>query len=243
MRVVISQSMYFPWVGVLEQLRNSDIFVHYDDVQFSKGSFTNRVQLKTNSGIRWLTLPLHELSLGQRIDEVLIDDAKDWRGRHREMLRQAYFKAPYRDEMLKLVDDVFSISTTNLSQIAQQSMMVLADYFKIGSCVKVCNAADVGISGRGSQRVLDIVGSLGGDSYITGHGAKNYLDHELFERQGVDVYYMDYKCVPYPQLHGDFTPYVTALDLVANCGVEGASYIQSGVIGWREFMGGSNERT
>ena len=54
-RVVISQSMLFPWVGLLEQMRLADVFVHYDDVQFSKGSFVNRVQVKTPDGVRWMT--------------------------------------------------------------------------------------------------------------------------------------------------------------------------------------------
>ena len=37
--VVISQPMYFPWVGMLEQMRLADVFVHLDDAQFSKGGF------------------------------------------------------------------------------------------------------------------------------------------------------------------------------------------------------------
>ena len=43
--LVISQPMYFPRVGMLEQIRLADHFVYYDDVQFSRGGFSNRVQL------------------------------------------------------------------------------------------------------------------------------------------------------------------------------------------------------
>ena len=50
MKVVISQPMLFPWVGMLEQIMLADVFVHYADVQFSKGSFTNRVQIKDSTG-------------------------------------------------------------------------------------------------------------------------------------------------------------------------------------------------
>ena len=57
---------------MFEQIRLADAFVHYSDVQFSKGSFVNRVQIKTSAGIRWLTVPLEKLKLGQRIDEVRI---------------------------------------------------------------------------------------------------------------------------------------------------------------------------
>ena len=71
--IVISQPMYFPWVGILEQVQLSNIYVNYEDVQFSKGSFSNRVQVKTQSGIKWLTIPLKKLVLGQLINEVEID--------------------------------------------------------------------------------------------------------------------------------------------------------------------------
>ncbi len=68
-RVLITQSFLFPWVGLLEQVRLCDICVHYDDVQFSKGSFTNRVQLKLADGSRWMTVPLANFHLGQLINQ------------------------------------------------------------------------------------------------------------------------------------------------------------------------------
>ncbi len=67
MKVVISQPMLFPWVGMLEQVRLADRYVDYSDVQFSRGSFVNRVQVKTCTGPRWITAPLYRLSLFQRI--------------------------------------------------------------------------------------------------------------------------------------------------------------------------------
>ena len=43
--VVISQPMYFPWVGFLSQISMASTIIWLDDVQFSKGSFTNRGSL------------------------------------------------------------------------------------------------------------------------------------------------------------------------------------------------------
>lgn len=226
--------MYFPWVGMLEQIRLADIFVHYDDVQFSRGSFTNRVQIKTQNGIRWLTLPLRDYHLGQKIDEVQLDDRTDWRSRHRDILRQAYMKAPFVNEMLQLVDSVFEKDASTVADVARNSMLALASYFNLDRPKYVSSDA-LTIGGASSERVYDITAHLEGSAYITGHGARNYLDHELFEKSGISVLYMAYERAPYPQLHGEFTPYVTALDLVANCGVDGAKVIHSGTVDWREF--------
>lgn len=238
-QVVISQSMYFPWVGLLEQVRLADIFVHYDDVQYARG-FYNRVQVKTEHGTKWLTVPLRDHHRGQRIDEILIDDRTDWRSQHRALLRQAYFKAPFRDEMLALVDEVFSKPYTILGDLARESILILARYFNLISGKQFLKSSDLGVPGSSSQRLHDLTLAVNGNVYITGHGARNYLDHELFERSGIVVRYMKYEMRPYPQQHGEFTPYVTALDLVANCGVSGVSVIQSGTVDWKEFIDGSN---
>jgi hypothetical protein len=87
MNVVISQPMYFPWVGMFEQIALADVFVFYTDVQFSKGSFTNRVQIKTPAGSTWMTVPLQDLKLGQSIDDVAVKPVAQWKPRHLTLLR------------------------------------------------------------------------------------------------------------------------------------------------------------
>ncbi|MBU0807356.1 MAG: WbqC family protein [Gammaproteobacteria bacterium] len=236
MKIVISQPMLFPWVGLLEQVRQSDVFVHYSDVQFSKGSFTNRVQIKTAQGSRWLSVPLSGLSLGQSIDQVRLDRQRGWRRQHRALLEQAYAAAPFRGDMLALVDEVYAVGCTTIAELSEHSLLAVCRYFGLDNGTRFLDAAALGVPGAGSQRVLGIVRALGGDRYITGLGARHYLDHEVFERAGVSVEYMNYRRLPYPQLHGDFTPYVSSLDLVANCGKRGVNYLQSGTLAWREFL-------
>lgn len=234
-RIVISQSMYFPWVGLLEQIRLADIFVHYDDVQLTRG-FYNRVQIKTAQGSKWLTVPLRDYHRGQNINEALVDDRTDWRSQHRDILRHAYLKGKFLDDLLSLVDRVFAQPATTLADVSRASIQVLADYFGVGDNCRFIESSTLGIDGNSSQRLLDIVKELGGQIYITGHGARNYLDHLLFERSGIEVQYMLYQCTPFSQLHGGFTPYVTALDLVANCGKTGVKVIKSEAINWKEFI-------
>jgi hypothetical protein len=233
--VVISQPMFFPWVGMFEQMCLADVYVHYDDAQFSKGSFTNRVQIKTSKGAQWLTVPLRDLSLGQKIMEVHVDDRQDWRKRHLAFLKQAYDAAPFRDEMFALVERVYTEPATTISSVAIASTDAIRRYFGFAKPTLVRYSSELGIEGESSRRVLDIVKQCEGATYITGHGARNYLDHELFEREGVRVEYIDYKKIPYPQLHGEFTPFVSALDVIANVGREGGRLFASGTVYWKEF--------
>jgi hypothetical protein len=236
MNTVISQPMLFPWVGMLEQVRLADTYVHYLDVQFSKGSFVNRVQLKTERGSQWMTVPLENLRLGQRIDEVKVSQKQDWRQAHTDQLRAAYDATPHRDDMLALVDSVYCREYPSIGELSRASLMAVCAYFGLTDARTFMDSPQIGVAGSGSQRVLDIVLASGASVYITGHGASRYLDHELFERAGIRVEYMEYARTPYAQAHGEFTPYVSTLDLIANCGRNGAQYIHSGSIYWKDFL-------
>lgn len=236
MNIVISQPMYFPWVGMLEQINNADIFVHYSDVQFVKGSFFNRVQIKLPIGTKWLTVPLRDVHLGQKICEVQVDEKRNWKEQHIEALRQAYRAAPFKNDMLNLVESVFVKKFSSLGELATDSTMALAEYFNITTAKLFFESEKLEINGSGSKRVCDICNHFDAKRYITGHGASKYLDHELFDKVGIEVNYMQYEKRQYPQLHGEFTPFVSALDLVANCGRDGADAIKSGFVNWRDFL-------
>lgn len=236
MNIVISQSMLFPWVGMLEQVRLADIFVHYDDVQFSKGSFVNRVQLKWSSGSKWLTVPLEDLHLGQKINEVKPVETATWKQQHLELLEKSFEAAPYANDALAIAEKVYSTDYEDIGSLSRRSLIELARYFGFEKSTQFLDVTNLNIGGSSSERVFAVVKELGGKNYITGHGAANYLDHQLFERAGIDVRYMEYQRQAYPQNYGEFNPYVTGLDLVAHCGPAGAEMICSGTSSWRNFI-------
>lgn len=229
--------MYFPWVGQLQQIRLCDVFVFYDDVQFSKGGFFNRVQIKTKQGIRWMTVPLQHQKLGQLIREVEIGNAQNWKQSHRDQLKQAYAGTPFFTDMMALIDEVFSRDYANIGELAEASINAMVAYYsQIAPGTRFLRSSELGIAGENSQRVIDICVHLGATHYLTGHGARNYLDHAGFEQRGMEVEYIEYELTSYPQAHGDFTPYVSALDLIAQCGPGGIEHINGHPVPWREFL-------
>jgi len=238
MKIVISQPMYFPWVGMFEQINLCDTYVNYDDVQFSKGSFTNRVQIKSSSpnGFNWMTIPVKHFKFGILINELEINHQRNWQKEHLGMLKQAYRNAPYVNEMLALVRNLFDIPCNTIAEVSMQSIEIIIDYFDLAKDKNFYTASRLGIGGSSSERVCEIVQYLNGTHYITGHGAKNYLDHSLFESNGIRVEYMNYLKCPYPQQFLGFNPHVSILDLVANVGKQGKQYIKSSTIYWKEFL-------
>lgn len=230
--VVISQPMYFPWPGFLAQMALADVIIWLDDVQFSKGSFTNRVQIKTPSGRKWMTIPVVHKGMDLPIHDLVASKA-DWRQRNRDMLVQS-LRGYYHDQAaLAVFDRATGATSLCESLISSAEDMTLA----MGLArPKTLRSSDMGLPGRSWQRVLELVKSVNGDRYITGHGALSYLDHDAFEAAGIAVDYMDYQPHPWPQRHGEFTPFVTGLDLIAAVPAsDTAGHLNPKTIPWRDF--------
>ncbi|HZN28373.1 MAG TPA: WbqC family protein [Xanthobacteraceae bacterium] len=231
--VVISQPMLFPWAGFFELTALADVYVHLDDVQFSKGSLVNRVQIKHSSGLKWLSVPLANKGSFQKICDLV--PARDgWKPRHREFLRQAFRGAPHVDAAIDLFDRVYA--NERFITLLTASIEETSRTIGLTRPSRWLAASQLGIGGESWARVLAIVQAVGGTRYVTAHGAANYLDHEAFERAGVTVEYVDYSKTPYAQLHEPFTAFVSVLDVIANLGASAGAVLQPKTVPWRKFV-------
>ena len=231
--VVISQPMYFPWVGFLGQLALADVMIWLDDAQFSKGSFTNRVQVKTQSGTKWMTIPLQGKGLATPINSLASANS-DWKNSHRSLILQSLRANPFCEEALSCFDK--ACEETPVVDLLIASAELLGMSVSATPSITL-RSSDMAISGKGWERVLNLVQEVGGTEYITGHGAQHYLDHGAFDKAGIEVRYMAYNPKPWPQKFGDFSPYVTGLDLIsATPSNERASYIRPDSVHWKQFL-------
>ncbi len=229
--VVISQPMYFPWAGFFEQMKLADVYVWLDDAQFSKGSFTNRVQVLLPGKQVWMTIPLVDKT-GRQISE-LTAKGDTWKTSHRDLLSQSLRKTPHLDLGLECFDE--AAAWESVVDILIDSAETCAKVLGVLP-PKILRSSELDIRGTGSSRVLDMVLSHSGTRYVTGHGAAGYLDNEGFETAGVAVEFMNYQVKPWPQRGEKFTPYVTSLDLIATQGAGGADHLDPRTVPWREFL-------
>ena len=232
--LVVSQPMFLPWVGLFEQVRLADVFIHYDDVQLPQGrSFMSRVQLKSANGVAWLTVPIDHKKSGKLLNEVVLFKAEEWRDKHLRTIRHAYAKRPYFNLMFELVETIYGQPTDHLAQFNINAIEQIAQW--LGLAPQFMRSSAMGVAGASTERLVDLCEAVNCDIYVTGHGALNYLNHQQFEDKGVSVRYMDYRKVPYEQGHGEFMPYVSILDAIANCGEHTRDLLCSDAKYWREF--------
>jgi len=240
-KLVLTQPMFLPWRGLLEQAAASDVFVLYDDVQLPLGGgqgrgFLTRVQIKTEKGPAWLSLPVDRAGRGRQLIRDAILVGNDWREQHLGRIRQAYKRAPFFDwAMDNFLMPVYRIDTTSLYEFCVQSMRKLFEGFGLAPRMLASSTLGVATDLGASERVLAVCRAMGATEYITGLGAMNYIDYDLFEAAGVRIHYMDYKLEPYSQLHGEFNPFVSAIDLLFNLGPSARDELRPHTVYWKEW--------
>jgi hypothetical protein len=234
--IVILQPMYLPWAGFFDQIRLCDVFIHFDDVQLPQGRhFTSRVQIKTPQGQQWLTVPIVRSSRGL-IKDVQMDESSGWRAHHLSTFSQYLAQTPFCREAVQILEGIYSYKSDKLAAFNINAVEMIADY--LGLARIFLRSSELNIGGSSSLKLLNIVKKVGGKTYITGHGAKNYLDHKLFEESDVDVEYLDYNILPYKQLYGVFTPYVSIIDLISHNGPSSINFLKSRTLKWRDVIHG-----
>jgi hypothetical protein len=235
MNLVISQSMFFPWIGFIQLVNAADTYVRYDDVKFSKGSFTNRVQIRTKKGKTWLTLPVGSQD-DRPINKVDIRDPDVVFARIRAQVIENYRAAQFVDDAVSLIDLIQNARESNLSEIAFRSTMELLKYFGIEEHLTVTDVCQLKVGGNGSDRVLEICQRLGAKNYLSATGGVKYLAHQKFQDAGVTVKYPRYNLTPWKQIDKSFDPYVSALDVVANCGSSVRDMLETNFQSWRDLV-------
>lgn len=218
MIVSIHQPSYWPWLGLLDKIAKSDVFVILDNVQLNKDSYQRRNIFLTSDNKKYLTIPIH-YNLGIKINEARIKDP-EFPEKHYEILRNWYLKSPFFDDVNEMILPLYRRRYENLIEIINETMLASLEAFGIQS--KVVLAAELDIVGAKGSLVLNICKALHADTYLSGKGALGYLqddDYEAFRKSGIELAFQEFVHPDYPQFNaGEFIPGLGCLDFLFNCG-------------------------
>ncbi len=223
--IAILQSNYIPWIGYFDLMNRADVFVIYDEVQFTKNDWRNRNMIKTPAGVQWITIPVRQEKLNQRINETQVS-LRNWNTKHWKTLQANYARTPFFPEYGPIFEKLYSeINTDFLSEINLSFIKVINEI--LGIKTEVIDSTTLQLQGDRSERLLDAVTKLNGDRYLSGPSAKDYLQVDLFSKKGIDVEWMNYGGYrEYRQMYPPFTQAVSVLDLIFNMGGEIENYLQ-----------------
>ena len=230
MLVAIHQPLYFPWLGYLDRMAKSDLFVVLDHVQFERRNYQNRTSILLEGEPRWLTVPVVQVSQKEVILEKQVDNSEDgsrrWGPNHFKTLRYAYRKAPHFERYAPRLREILEARWERLLDLDLATMEFLREELQIRTPIRL--SSQMQPDGARSELLLNLCQGLGPGSVVLGGmgGSRRYLDQEAFARAGVGVQWQELEHPVYPQCgDGPFKPGLTALDLLFNVGPQAPEYL------------------
>lgn len=224
MRIAIHQPHYFPWVGYFDKMAKADAFVLLDEVQFEKGSAMIRNRVPDTKGeIKYLTISADTSDfLNKQYREIPVKDAQKCFEKQMNMLKNYYHRAPFKNEIMVLLEDYFSQQHETVCQYTCASIELVRDVLDIQTPLMYQSAVEYDRDRKRSDLVYAICESMNADVYLSGRGASmRYLKRDEFRGNGIDIVFQDFNHPQYPQQHrGEFVPGVSILDMLFNCGIE-----------------------
>jgi hypothetical protein len=223
-KVVVLQSNYIPWKGYFDLIHDADVFIFYDDVQYTKNDWRNRNKVKTRDGARWITVPVG-IDANRLICEVDIKDSS-WQQKHWNTLVHEYSKRPYFAFYRPFFEELYlATQWTNLSVMNQTMTRRIASEL-LHLTTRFDDSRSYQPQGENQDRLLDLLVKSGATDYISGPAAKSYITPERFAEAGIRLAWKDYSGYPeYAQAHPPFEHGVSILDLLFNTGPQAGAFI------------------
>lgn len=227
MKVAISQSNYIPWKGYFDLIASVDVFVIYDDMQYTKRDWRNRNKIVSPLGLKWLTIPV-EVSgkYYQKINQTKVADEL-WARKHLQQFTQNYKQSAFFNDIYQWLEIVYERSKdlTMLTDINTLFISEICAKLDINTTIK--DSREFKLVEDRSDRLASICESLDAKTYVSGPAAKDYLDLIFFDEKDISVSWFDYSNYPpYRQLSDEFNHGVSILDLMFNTGPDATKYMK-----------------
>jgi hypothetical protein len=147
----------------------------------------------------------------------------DWATANLNLLKQNYRKAPYFDEVFPHILHLYDAPPRLMADFNLRSIELLMDLLDVRlPWVRSSSLQPVGSS---NELLIDLLGKVGATHYLSGTGARDYMQPEKFAEAGIEVVWQQFVHPVYPQQFGAFVPYLSALDVLFNGGIAASRQI------------------
>lgn len=215
-RMAIMQPYVFPYVGYFHLAQASDLFVFYDDVQYTTRGWINRNRILLNGTDYLFTVPVAGASQSRIICETMQACDAAWTEKFYRTLQHAYRKAPQFTRVMEPVMAAFSTPCGSIADLAIRSIEAVHDYLGLPfRCARssVCAPETRGL--ERADRLIEITRTLGYAAYVNAPGGATLYDKGYFASRGVELGFVESGEISYRQYAPDgFVPSLSIIDVL-----------------------------
>lgn len=216
MKLAIMQPYFFPYIGYFQLIHATDTFVFYDDVSYIRQGWVNRNRILVNGKPGFMTVPISGASSSSTIADTKIHPRNYdiWRSKLLKTLHLNYQRAPGRDLVLGIVEQVLSSPAASMGDLAKRSVQCISEVLSIARNVVVTSSKYENQHLSGAARVLDICEQEGADLYVNLPGGRSLYSQDQFSSHKLQLRFLDPILTPYDQQRTSFHPGLSILDVL-----------------------------
>lgn len=187
MKIAIMQPYFCPHIGYFQLVDSVDTFVFYDDVQYIKRGYINRNELKNEYKF---TVPVSNASTKRKINEVNVSWNNPFFKKFKTAIEKIYCKSINYNEVVDILDDVFSAKPTTISDLAIDSVIKFSKYIGITTTFLKSSDIDFECTVDKSMNLINICKTLSCDHYINSIGGQKLYDKDFFFSNGIKLNFL-----------------------------------------------------
>jgi hypothetical protein len=221
---------YYELIGM------ADKFVFLDDLQFSYQSWHHKAKFILNGQEKCVTLPIQEKFLPQ--NQTLVNYDSPNIEKIKRKIEENYKKCLYFEEYYPYLRYSLELPFRSLAQLNTCVILtvcnLLGDPFMKPQ--KFLFSSNLGVEGKKSEMVINLLEKIGADTYLSARGSYNYMAQEgIFPHPKIEVLFQNHECIPYKQQAPGFIPYISIFDALFNVGLDGTKELIYGTKNWETW--------
>lgn len=211
------QPYFMPYIGYFQLINAVDVFVIYDNIEYTKKGWINRNRILVNGNAEYFTLPIKKgsdfLHVNQRF---LADTFSHDKQKILVKIKECYRKAPNFEETYFLIEEIFSFDITNLFEFINNSIIQTCNYLEINTKIIISSTLNIDHNLKSQEKVLAICKELNASEYVNPKGGIELYSKKTFEKNSFKLSFLETKDFQYKQLGELFIPFLSIIDVLMN---------------------------
>ena len=180
-------------------------------MNYIKQGFINRNNFLEKNHEKLFTLEILGASRNKKINEIEIGNNKS---KILKTIKQNYSKAPYFEEVVFLIENIFGSKEKNLSQFLGNSLQQISQYLEINTKFLYSSKINNDKSLQAQDRLIEISQLLNATDYVNTIGGVELYNKDDFSTAGINLSFIKTTNIEYKQYKNEFVQNLSIIDVM-----------------------------
>lgn len=218
MKTAIMQPYFFPYIGYFSLIKNVDVFILIDEVQYIRHGWIERNRiLKPIQGWNYIKAPLYKQPRDTIIRDMIVNNEILWKDKILAQLQHYKRKAPYFYEVLKFIHEIFSDDYESIVELNHSILEKICNRLDIHTPIKILSSMNLTLEpvAAPDEWALNICKAMGGvKEYWNPPGGVDFFNPLKYSQNNIELKFQKVRINKYNQKRSDFEGYLSIIDVM-----------------------------